>query len=544
MLGGDVISANIQAEGFPPISAYTARTVIIGRLDITSKSPTVATETDERREPCTFYLENTLPTPYGYAAVGYSQALPPAVGQTFKRIFEARDDTGNKWYLGQTRTGLMYVDSNVMDEWRELRFHPELAAFEFWDERTLTFAQVEGVSYFYVANWGCFALNFDFAETESVTLTGLDASQIRGICSAGNYMIAYDNATVYWGAADNILDFVPDLDTGADSMVPVDLRGQIVSCSQLPQGFMIYTTNNAISASYTNNITSPWVFREVAGSSGIVDAEQVSSDENFAEHIVWSNAGLMQISRADAKLIHPEISDFLGGRVLEIPTAGELFPVRTALSTSMRTKIQLVGARYLVVSYGQFVLEYALIYDMALKRWGKLNIAHVDVFEVSSTAFNNSFVPWTALKSAAWKVLAPLSWNDLLSYPQDLGTPKHNLGIVQSDGTVVVVNIDELNLNRTGKLMLGRFRLTRNNFAEIQSILLNYINRIESFTVKVSPSYNGVTRETPVTFTLGDSANGVAQYLEQVIGYDLIIIIEGCFSLSDVEFSMYARGRS
>ena len=47
----------------------------------------------------------------------------------------------------------------------------------------------------------------------------------------------------------------------------------------------------------------------------------------------------------------------------------------------MLKKVKLVASRYLVISYGVFEFTHAIIYDLALKRLGKVKITHADVFE-------------------------------------------------------------------------------------------------------------------------------------------------------------------
>lgn len=563
--------ALLQAESFPLVAVNSPRTVIVGKNDIRPQpSPTepVEAERAERQLPATIYLENTMATAQGMSSVTYDELTPSIGAVKLTQQFEVRNDSGGRWRLGVGQNELYVFDADNPIAWQKLTLHPELLNAD-WVAKTFTYAYVLGTTYFYLDSVGCFEIDLSNFLTTSVLLTGLEASKINGICSASNYLLAYDKSTVYWSAAENPLDFIPDTETGADSLVPNDLRGRITCVLPIPQGFIVYTSGNAIAATYTNNLEFPWVFREVQGSSGVTSAEQVSADENFAEHVVWSTAGLQQVGRQEAKLIFAEITDFLSGRTLDIPNtenkvtptyadgsyyadgdiyadgylSGDAFavPVTEYLPYDFRIKIQLVGARYLVISYGEFELTQALVYDYAIKRWGKLNITHVDVFEFAAT-YNSGTLPWRGLKRVMWSKLSGLSWQQLDNFQRQQGVPRHNLAFLLEDGRIVTVNLDDSAEDRSGVMMLGRFQLQRGDWITLEEVWINQVFAQDDFKVYVVPSYDGITYDEPVELTEYRGSGNSRVYLSSVTAYNLTVVLVGAYSALDCQLVFAPNG--
>lgn len=564
--------ALLQAESFPLVALNSPRTVIVGKADIRPQpSPTepVEAERAERQLPATFYLENVLATAQGLSSVTYDDLISGVDGAVFTQQFELRDDTGGRWRLGIAANELYVFDSNNTVRWEKLTLHSALFNAD-WTGRTFSYAYVLGRTYLYLSEVGCFEVDLVNFITVEVVLSGLVATELTGICSASNYLIAFDKSTIYWSSIEDPLDFVPDTETGADSIVPNDLRGRITTVLQIPQGFVVYTSGNAIAATYTNNVEFPWIFKEIQGSSGVTNSEQVSADENFAEHIVWSTSGLQQVSRQEAKLVFSEITDFLSGRVLDVPnpnkdgpfsfadgtyfangdlfadgfaTIGDYFklPVPEYLPYDFKVKVQLVGARYLVISYGEFELTQCLVYDYGIKRWGKLNITHVDVFEFAAT-YNAGELPWRGLKYVPWSKLAKLSWSDLGNFQLQQGVPRHNLAFLLSDGRIVTVNLDESAEGRNGRLMMGRFQLQRGDYLTIEEVRLNQIRPSDDFQVFAIASFDGNTFEPPVELLEPVLKGNTRIYYGSVTGYNVTIAIVGSFSLIDAELVFSPNG--
>lgn len=563
--------ALLQAESFPLVAVNSPRTVIVGKNDIRPQpSPTepVEAERAERQLPATIYLENTLATAQGMNSVTYDE-LTPAIGSVkLSQQFEIRNDSGGRWRMAIGQNELYVFDADNPIAWQKLTLHSDLLNAD-WNAKTFTYAYVLGTTYFYLQQVGCFEVDLDNFVTNPVILTGLEPAKINGICSASNYLLAYDNSTVYWSAAEDPLDFIPDTETGADSIVPNDLRGRITCVLSIPQGYVVYTSGNAIAATYTNNLEFPWAFKEIQGSSGVTSAEQVSADENFAEHIVWSTAGLQQVSRLEAKLVFAEVTDFLSGRTIDIPSTetkltptyldgsyyadGELYadgylnanafniPDTQYLPYDFKIKVQLVGARYLVISYGEFTLTQALVYDYAIKRWGKCNIEHVDVFEFAAT-YNSGTLPWSGLMRVMWDKLSTLSWDQLDNFQRQQGVPRHNLAFLLEDGRIVTVNLDDSAQDRSGVLMLGRFQLQRGDWITLEEVWINQVFSDADFKIYAVPSYDGMTYSDPIELTEYVGSGNTRRYLSSVTAYNVTVVMVGAYSALDCQLIFAPNG--
>ena len=98
---------------------------------------------------------------------------------------------------------------------------------------------------------------------------------------------------------------------GAGSTKLLALRGSIVACYSIPDGFIIYTTDNAVAALYTGNAQQPFVFKEIPDCPGINHPRNVGWETSTGEHYVFTNRGLQVVTKNGAKSIFPEISDML-----------------------------------------------------------------------------------------------------------------------------------------------------------------------------------------------------------------------------------------
>jgi hypothetical protein len=138
----------------------------------------------------------------------------------------------------------------------------------------------------------------------------------------------------------------------------------------------------------------------------VLDPEHVTFDTNYDTHFAWTSSGMLEINKQKAIPIWPEVTDFLTENYYEYAEGTQLKQI--FLKDKMRIKLAFLGARYVIISYGPKTLEYALIFDIALRRWGKLKIPHVDWF------------PWV---SPSYK------YNELEA--------RKSFGVLQADGTIL-----------------------------------------------------------------------------------------------------------
>lgn len=350
--------------------------------------------------PTFLFLENAMPYAHGMRAVGFQQVL--AAQQEKKIIF---DDARTLQY--GTGNSILFVPArgqNYFSRGYNWEHSPAPMAMA----GIVTTAYLKGITYICYQGNGIYKFNPTWGQMESVVLQGISAASLKGIVAANGYLVGFDTDTIYWSDPTNELNFQPAVATGAGSESALAVRGEIVTCLPVENGFIIYTKVNAVSAVFSGDSRFPWIYREIDGSGGIASQNHVAWSSNFTGHYAWTTAGLQLLSLQEAALVFPAVTDFLAGNELEIfvgdtglgagNSANESFgPYGQAYQDlgpteiltqrlpegkpSMSVRTTVVGSRYFVVSYGLFNLTHALVYDMALKRWGKIRKDHTAVFE-------------------------------------------------------------------------------------------------------------------------------------------------------------------
>lgn len=512
---GFTSKANCQPNSYPFKLRDVIRTSMFSKYDLkptSSQNDTIMAETPERQTPHITYMENVMPVPEGVISVGYQQLVTLSSSVTATtRIIELRDEAGRRKYLLHANNKLFITDAVALGTWVELTLPGSLAGLT--GDTFISQGYVEGVTYLYASKLGAFKIALDTNAVSMVTFVALEADKILGIVATSGYLIAYSGTALYWGSVDNFLDFTPDIEVGADSQIPSDLKGSIVAIYPLPQGGLIYTDKNVVGFGATSNLRNPWLFREVPGSSGISAPEEVAYDDNMADHVVWSTSGLSQLNRLEHRLVHPEASQFLAGRIFDqAMQADGSIPEAIATST-LKVRTNIIGSRYLVLSYGTTIpFDYALVYDQALRRWGKMNISHSDVFELSAPTANT-------------------------------GTATRNIAFVQPTGRVVMANFDESYAEREGIIQLGPLAVSHEQSTVFYGAQL--VAGLYQATVKLgaSVSYDGQTRE-PLkwAYELPYTNKRTREYLLLLEGVNVTLTVKGVFKLTDVMINLDGGG--
>jgi hypothetical protein len=256
-------------------------------------------------------------------------------------------------------------------------------------------------------------------------------------------------------------NYVFDGDVG--SGIPEDIKGKIVVCLPITNGFIIYCTKNAVGASFSQNVRYPFVFKEVESSAGIASMDHISWQDNANFHYAWTQAGLQKVNKSKAELVFPEISDFLASKKFETFNETTFTLEITKLTSQFKLKLAIIGRRYFAISYGITELTHVLVYDVALKRWGKLKIDHVAVFEYSIPNLYGD-ITWDMLQDLTWDDLGDTTWDDLGSQVRTLEQAKETLAILAKDGSIVTVNFDQAHTNDDGILILGKISIRKRTF--------------------------------------------------------------------------------
>jgi hypothetical protein len=399
----------------------------------------------------------------------------------------------------------------------------------------------------------CYAGHTDFLEWNGsalnpVVLNGLDPTKIRGLVAANTYLIAYDLKTIYWSSTVDPTDFIPSLQTGAGSSDVLALKGEIVCCTPIADGFLIYTTGNVVAAFYSGNIRFPWTFKEITGGPGVDSFEKVVFGTNSYIQYVWALTGLVEIDRNNAKPAFPEVSEFLACRRLEYFDYQKKEIVQVDLSDSPLVKVALVAQRWLVLSYGDTELKFALVYDSALRRWGKLAITHVDCFEYigrpatettdSSAARYNQVVGSYQVQTSTYAefggltVVTPAGANQV---------PYKSLGFLKKTGEVQVVNFD-LSGKADSVIYLGKFQLVRARFLSLHDI---WAEECEDDTdLDILSTLDGRNFLPPAVpfFDEDGSDKTLKHWLCSLDGMNHTLRFQGTFKLASYEMSFSVGG--
>lgn len=480
---------NIEAAHFPLLSSYFGRSVAIRSPDdgdyIVTDSFSGTAANDEIGIAQPIYMHNVMPVSHGLQAVGYKTELDESLGNNkdFDQAIVLRT-RNEQQHLLSPAGGRNYVNKSGAS-W-ETSVSPTgmklggIVTKAYVSQRTFICYQRNGVYEYEPIN----------GTLNAVVFNGATTTDFDGICYSNNFLIAYTSDTVFWSSTLDPLNFQPSLSNGAGSSKLTFARGAIVAVLPIHNGFVIYTTRNAISAYWSGDLQAPWIFREIPGASGITDTEHVSHDSNYGAHFAWTNSGFMQISKEGGLVSFPEITDFLTcGRLEDYiddvnPTgkgtpefASPVMASETQLrfnsggenlaiwkyTTPLRIKLSFIGSRYICISYGMLnKLTHVLVYDLALKRWGKLRVSHVDIFEYHSPAEELAL------------------------------TVKHSFGVLKADGTILTVDFAHDTACTDSVLLFGRIQHSRSAMTTMLSASFDGI--IYKYTkARFMPSFDGAT---------------------------------------------------
>ena len=504
------VRVNLTAMGFPFLSEYSGRSVIVKQQDQNYIPSTTSKDLDTREVgiPQLYYCHNIIATAQGYQAIGYQlqTAVIGMVNNFAGQVSVTEASTGNKAYIGFTASGQFYSCRTPYYVWNPINTIPAAAG------KTVTTAYVNGVTYVYIAEVGCYTFNFGTGLLVAQVLTGLTASAILGITAVQGYLLAWTKSSIAWSSLIDPTDFTPSLVTGAGGGSVQGAEGDIVACIPHTIGMIVYTNQNAVAAPTSGNARYPFNFRKLVASGGIASKDLVTYDANTGNHYSYTTSGLQTVSLQQTQTTLPEVTDFLAGSVFEdFDEATQLFS-NTALSTVMKKRFQLVSDRYLVISYGVTEYTHALIYDLSLKRWGKLKFTHIEVFEF-------------ALLTA-----------------ETVETPRHSIAMLKKDGSVNIVNIDAADLGSSGVVILGKYSYVRSRTTNLETIDVENVPDNATFKCIDRYALDGKNTQNK-TATLIQSGHNYRKFGVHCVAVNHSLLFMGAFHLVSLVLNVVINGR-
>lgn len=523
--------ANLAATIFPFATPLGGRTVIVPQFDQNYIKELVSTaDADkDRGVPQAFYMHNVMPSAHGYQAIGYKKYVDGIADITgFDTIYPLQDVNLAR-FLFSPASGKNYVYDATVGQWESISPRTDVG-----DNTLCTVALVQGQSYIYYQGIGCFKYNTATKVFDEVILGGLDKTQVKGITSANGYMIAWTKNAVAWSAQDTPTDFVPSLITGAGGGQLNEAAGEILFGLPISGGFMVYCEKNIVSAKYTGNARFPYNFKALPNSAGVVNSEQVGYQSNNAEHYGWTSSGLQKLDTNTAQNLLPEVSDFLSSKLFEDFDEATRLLTEEFLTAQVNIKINIVGARFLVISYGKALPNYthALVFDLTMKRWGKLKITHRDCFQ------------WNApnLYGELTYDQLTMTYDDLLyatydSLATNVNAPeftRENVCFVQEDGTIYSVDFDLAQTNANGVFMIGKMQLRRNALIVHQMVDVESVREGLDFNYYVAVTLDGKTIGPFQETRLLLNKPLLRRYAKRLTGVNFIGLYMGAFNLTSI----------
>jgi len=408
----------------------------------------------------------------------------------------------------------------------------------------VTTAFVNGKTYIYYQNIGCLYYDQVNKVMQSVTLSGLTNSDIKGITSANGYLIAWDDTTVAWSNVTNPEDLYPSLTTGAGGGPVQYCNGKIMFCLAISGGFLIYCEKNIVSASYTANVRYPYIFSEVAGSGGCQSPSEVTWQGNLSYHYAWTTAGIQQLNKSSSELLFGSATDFLANLTFEDFDESSLTIALTYLSSPLNTRLSIVMERYVIISYGMNYpnFTHALIYDLALKRWGKLKINHRACFEWNAPSIYGQ-VEYGELLNISYGQLANTTYGQLANKGVNLTeVAKKNIAFLQKDGTIQIVDFDLVGTVADGVLILGKFQFERNKFVihnrtDVESVLNG-----NTFDAYILNSINGKDMLAAAKMVTLLEGQMIRKFAKRTTGQNFSLLFVGAFNLTSVLIDVSMAG--
>src|SRR5258708_2674893 len=191
-----VYRGNLSAASFPFLAETQGRSIIVPQYDNTYV-PQIASAQDKDKDrgiPQIYYCHNVLPTQAGFQSVGYNQVVNAFAGSNaFEEIYLIRDIVNRQVYIARdtTTNKLYYLKQNAVD-WVFLG--------TFATAGLITVALVEGTSYIFMQNVGCFGFDIGTFSLFSITLSGLDITTVIGLTSSFGYLIAWSTTSIAWSS--------------------------------------------------------------------------------------------------------------------------------------------------------------------------------------------------------------------------------------------------------------------------------------------------------------------------------------------------------
>lgn len=537
----------------PWLSANAQRPVINAQLDAAPRTPRVFMGTDDNADynmANVIYAENVMPAAHGIKSVGFVDLATPHVTGDFDTIFPLRDADENVVLFSPAHGENFFYDA-ATDAWTGRSIlaiwgmapttgDPETAK--------VTYAYVDGKTFVCYARMKNGTTDMSIMQWDSAakTLTPAGAiitnvpfavGEIDGIASSSGYLLIWSGLSVAWaffnGTAFDYANYANGQFTGSGSQIPEDIQGPITAIVGMAGGFIAFTARNAISASYhAQTIAAPWVFKEIPDAGGLESYEQATVESSLSKVMAYTSAGIQAITLNSADHAHPGLSDFITSHKVEEYSFTTHQVTQGALDLDCFVKITAVGNRYVVVSYGYYpgIYSYALIYDLALQRWGKIRLRHRDCFSYTYQATEGDLT-YAALLDVQYTELGDTAYNDLAAVNSVITPAQRAMAFMTERGGIKLASWSSRATQDEAVAILGRVQIARMRHTQLNRIELDGFKQGNVF---VQASSNGRTIASlwPTVTVEQDGDYRLAGCLVECKNFN--IVLEGSFDISSI----------
>lgn len=531
------VRITLDSANVPMLSTHTGPTVVYVKEGMAKLRQEIKpTEAPwELTEPQLIFGENIMPMARGITSVSYLPRLDALAGVTdFRRGGTYRTATNAFGFWAVTTSGKLYVKSGADATWIDRTAVGWPAGWEF------TIARINGTTYFHVEFYGTYKFNDD-GTISAVTLISLVGSAIKGIVASVGRLFAYSGDTLLYCSEVDPLDFTPSLVTGAGSTKIQYTRGDILLVESTSFGLFIYAAENVVSCQETGNVAAPYLFAEVENSAGITDLEYVATAPGVDAVYAFGSGGLQLVGVKAAVPIFPEISDFLALRSVENYNFTTHMIERTSFLTRLNVKISYVASRYFVISFGVTGLTHMLVYDTALRRWGKLKKTHVDVFTVNESFSAGGWIPYDDVVIPANEVIIPANeMKTTGSLPS-----QETFAILEASGAITTLDFNIIGVeNHRSVVVIGKVQLRRGRECSVQEVTTEGLMNSPDLFVGDSVAYARAPFMPPAEMYQGsyDADSMVGWFLGSSVGAYHNIHVEGMFDLTGFSAVMVPEG--
>lgn len=446
--------------------------------------------------------ENVMPTPWGFSGVGTEPYLDFVQdGDNFldewyqgTNLFLVFSESGSVGYFLANRNYL-YVYDPATEEWTLLHYMST-------GDVPVSVFYLKGASYYFHPNIGLYRFT-SFAEPTFVELNGLQDfnpginGNVTSMTSCMSYLIGITEDAVYWSDPIDETEFDPEASEAslAGSTQILSVAGKMNFVLSTSDAFIIYTENNAVLGSFTNNTENPFIFREISNSAGVYSPEQTTYQANIPAHFAMTGSGLMQLSASGAQPIFPEVTDFLLSDNRHYWDE-ESQSIVDENGITLWFKMQYINSRILCISYGieSEKMDTILVLDLVLQKWGVVKIDHYAVVQVLPPPVQGAETYKQAEAGGETFGEAEAAQKRYIDYLGTYSAENYGGGsfvVMGIDKNLVRVDWTDESVDKDGLLIIGKLNMSRRRMMDIIEVSPEGRRENEDLTVETKSELNG-----------------------------------------------------